>query len=75
LTAGRCLLRVGLLEATAGSRLRQVRLLIEYHWISSAIGLRVLFETLHTGPTTQFGRDLVLVNWQFVQWPAILGKP
>jgi hypothetical protein len=36
---------------------------------------RTEFESVHTGPTTRFGQDLVLVNWQFVQWPAILGNP
>jgi len=29
------------------------------------------FEALHTGETTQFGRDVIFVEGQFVQWPAI----
>jgi type II secretion system (T2SS) protein G len=36
---------------------------------------RAEFEALHTGPTSRFGQDLVLVNWQFVQWPAIVQAP
>ena len=32
---------------------------------------QVEFEALATGPTTRLGQDLVFVNGQFAQWPAV----
>jgi hypothetical protein len=35
---------------------------------------RAEFEAMQAGSTTRFGADLVFVNGEFVQWPAVVGQ-